>query len=55
MRKQTQEQIKLEKSKEYVFEHKRTGIIEGTNLAKQAKIIEKSPSWKVVKKPKTTK
>lgn len=54
MRKQNAQELKLEKSKKYVFEHKRTGIIEGTDLAKQAKIIKASPSWKVIKEPKKT-
>jgi hypothetical protein len=52
MIKQTQDNIKLEKKKAYVFEHKRTGRIEGTNLPKQAKILKKSPSWEVIKEPK---
>lgn len=52
MIKQTPTQLEIEKKKSYVFEHVRSGRIEGTNDPKQAKIIGKSPSWKVVSKPK---
>lgn len=48
MTQQTQEKIKQEKKKDYVFEHKRTRKIEGTDILKQAKIIAGSPSWKPV-------
>lgn len=55
MIKQTPDQIKVEKEKKYVFEHKKSGRIEGTNELKQAKIIGKSPSWKDISKKEAKK
>ena len=42
---QSEKELKLKRSRKYVFEHKRSREIEGFEDVKLAKTIATSPSW----------